>query len=81
MVRYIAKRTNGNYPIIGAGGMMTPEDVRRMIEAGASLVALNAGIRENGVKLLKHASRALVVKDEKSVENKSVDEDNSAIEK
>ena len=81
MVRYIAKRTNGNYPIIGAGGMMTPEDVRRMIEAGASLVALNTGIRENGVKLLKHASRALVVKDEKSVENKSVDEDNSAIEK
>jgi dihydroorotate dehydrogenase len=39
--------------------MMTPEDIRRMIEAGASLVALNSGIRENGIKLLKQASRAI----------------------
>ncbi len=59
MVRYIAKRTHGYYPIIGSGGMMTPEDARRMIEAGASLVALNSGIRESGFKLLKQASRAI----------------------
>ena len=69
MVRYIAKRTNGNYPIIGSGGMMTPEDIRRMIEAGASLVALNSGIRENGIKLLKQASRAIADKGNNIADN------------
>ncbi|MBR2436699.1 MAG: quinone-dependent dihydroorotate dehydrogenase [Alistipes sp.] len=59
IVRYIAKRTDGNYPIIGSGGMMTPDNICDMIEAGASLVALNAGIRENGLRLLKHASRMI----------------------
>ena len=61
--------------------MMTPEDVRRMIEAGASLVALNTGIRENGVKLLKHASRALATKDDKVTETNNVAEDNNKTEK
>ena len=59
VVRYIAQRTEHNYPIIGSGGMMTPDDVRRMMEAGASLVALNTGIRENGLRLLRHAARAI----------------------
>lgn len=58
-VRYIAQRTEHNYPIIGSGGMMTPLDVKRMIEAGASLVALNSGLRQNGMRLLKHAAREL----------------------
>lgn len=59
MVRYIAERTGNNYPIIGSGGMMTPDDIRRMIDAGASLVALNTGVRENGFKLLKESAKAL----------------------
>ena len=62
IVRYIAERTEGNYPIIGSGGMMLPEDVCRMLEAGASLVALNTGLRENGLKLLKKSSKLLATK-------------------
>lgn len=81
MVRYIAKRTHGNYPIIGSGGMMTPEDVRRMIEAGASLVALNSGIRENGVQLLKQASRTIANKNDNTSETKDVIVDNNTTEK
>ena len=80
MVRYIAKRTKGNYPIIGAGGMMTPEDIRRMIDAGASLVALNSGIRTNGIKLLKQASKALVAKDEITPATEAVSEQNNTTE-
>lgn len=53
IVRYIAERTEHNYPIIGSGGAMTPDDIASMMEAGASLVALNSGIRENGFKLLR----------------------------
>lgn len=59
VVRYIAERTEGNYPIIGSGGMMQPEDVKRMMEAGASLVALNTGLRENGLRLLKYSAQAI----------------------
>ena len=39
---------------------MTPEDIKRMMEAGASLVALNTGIRENGMRLLKAGAQALM---------------------
>lgn len=59
IVRYIARRTEGNYPIIGSGGMMQSEDVERMLEAGASLVALNTGLRENGLKLLKKSAKRI----------------------
>ena len=65
IVRYIAQRTDHNYPIIGSGGMMKPEDIRRMMEAGASLVALNTGIRENGFRLLKKATEAIATIDNK----------------
>ena len=59
MVRYIAQRSEHNYPIIGSGGMMTPNDVCRMMEAGASLVALSTGLRENGLKLLKKSAEQI----------------------
>ena len=58
-VRYIAEKTERNYPIIGSGGMMEPEDVRRMFEAGASLVALNSGLRTNGLRLLTASANIL----------------------
>lgn len=57
MVRYIANKTEHNYPIIGSGGMMSPEDVQRMMEAGASLVALNTGLREYGLRLLTKSAK------------------------
>lgn len=59
VVRYIAERSEHNYPIIGCGGMMTEDDIRRMQEAGASLIALSSGIRENGLRLLRKGANAL----------------------
>lgn len=59
VVRYIAERSKHNYPIIGCGGMMTEDDIRRMQEAGASLIALSSGIRENGLRLLRRGANAL----------------------
>ena len=66
IVRYIAERSEHNYPIIGSGGMMTEHDIKRMIEAGASLVALNTGIRENGMRLLRRSAKAIAQPKEKS---------------
>lgn len=62
MVQYIAERSGHNYPIIGSGGMMTPSDIRRMMDAGASLVALSSGLRENGLNLLKQAAKEIDAK-------------------
>lgn len=64
VVRYIAERSGHNYPIIGSGGMMEPEDISDMLEAGASLVALNTGLRENGLRLLKKAAKKIAKNDD-----------------
>ncbi|MFI3317704.1 MAG: quinone-dependent dihydroorotate dehydrogenase [Rikenellaceae bacterium] len=40
VVRRVRQRSGGAYPIIGVGGIKTGEDVKAMIEAGASLVQL-----------------------------------------
>lgn len=63
VVRYIAEKSGHNYPIIGSGGMMEPEDISNMLEAGASLVALNTGLRENGLRLLKKAAKKIAKND------------------
>ena len=64
VVRYIAEKSGHNYPIIGSGGMMEPEDISDMLEAGASLVALNTGLRENGLRLLKKAAKKIAKNDD-----------------
>ncbi len=49
VVRRVYERCNGTYPIIGVGGLMTGEDVKRMMEAGATLVQVYTGFVYNGV--------------------------------
>ncbi len=48
VVRRIYKRSNGTYPIIGVGGIMTPEDAKAMLDAGATLVQVYTGYVYNG---------------------------------
>lgn len=59
-VRYIAEKTEHNYPIIGSGGMMSAEDIVRMLDAGASLVALNSGLRTQGMRLFSESAKILI---------------------
>ena len=44
IVARIHARSKGTYPIIGVGGLMTPEDVKAMLDAGATLVQLYTGL-------------------------------------
>lgn len=60
VVRRIHRRSNGTYPIIGAGGLMTPADVQAMLEAGASLVQLYTGFVYEGPRLVRDTCRALI---------------------
>ena len=48
VVRRVYERCNGTYPIIGVGGLMSGEDVKRMMEAGATLVQVFTGFVYNG---------------------------------
>jgi len=53
IIRYIYKKTEGRLPIIGSGGVMTPQDAIEMIEAGASLVQIYTGFIYQGPGLVK----------------------------
>ena len=60
VVRRIYKRSNGTYPIIGVGGIMTPADAKAMLDAGATLVQVYTGYVYNGPnfvgEICKHLS-------------------------
>jgi len=52
-IRTIHQKTDGQLPIIGSGGVMTPQDALDMIHAGASLVQIYTGFIYNGPGLVK----------------------------
>lgn len=53
MVRHIAERTRNILPIIGVGGIMTPQDAKEMLDAGASLVEIYSGFIYEGPGFVK----------------------------
>ena len=60
VVRRVHERCNGTYPIIGVGGLMTGDDVKRMMEAGASLVQVYTGFVYNGLSFAGDLCQALI---------------------
>jgi dihydroorotate dehydrogenase len=67
VVKRIHSRSHGTYPIIGVGGIMTPNDVKAMLDAGASLVQIYTGYIYNGPRYVKDICKALICEqDEKS---------------
>ncbi len=51
VVTFVSKRTD--LPVIGVGGIMTPDDAARMFDAGASLVQLYSGLIYRGPGLVR----------------------------
>lgn len=66
VVRRVHDRSQGLYPIIGVGGLMTPDDIRAMLDAGATLVQLYTGLVYNGMKLVRDTCRVLILEAEKA---------------
>jgi dihydroorotate dehydrogenase len=60
VIRYISKRSNGAFPIIGVGGIHSPEDAREKIEAGAALVQLYTGFIYEGPAVVKRICKGLL---------------------
>lgn len=66
IVRRIHTLSGGNFPIIGVGGLMSADNVRAMLDAGADLVQLYTGYIYEGPGLVKEICRALIDDAEKS---------------
>ncbi len=64
VIKYIHEKTNGNLPIIGVGGIMTPQDAKDMLDAGASLVQVYTGFIYQGPAFIRKILKN-IKKDEK----------------
>ena len=53
LVSYIHKKTEGNLPIIGVGGIMSGAQAKEMLDAGASLIEIYTGFIFEGPSLVK----------------------------
>ena len=60
LVRYLYQETNGTVPIIGVGGIDSPETAYERIRAGASLIQLYTGLVYEGPALIKRIKKGLV---------------------
>lgn len=60
VVKYIHDRTEGNLPIIGVGGIMSPEQAKQMLDAGASLIQIYSGFIYKGPGLVKKILKHLI---------------------
>lgn len=59
MIREIARRTSGRLPIIGVGGIDSPEAAREKLDAGATLLQLYTGLIYEGPGLPGRILRGL----------------------
>ncbi|HMQ47979.1 MAG TPA: quinone-dependent dihydroorotate dehydrogenase [Saprospiraceae bacterium] len=60
VIRYLHKRTQGKIPIIGVGGINSPEDAMEKLKAGASLIQIYTGLIYEGPDLIKRINQSLI---------------------
>ena len=62
VIRFLSEKSHKAFPIIGVGGIMTPEDALEKLDAGASLVQLYTGFVYEGPGLVKAINQAILDK-------------------
>jgi dihydroorotate dehydrogenase len=60
VVRYVHEKTQGHYPIIATGGVMSVDDALAMLDAGANLVQVYTGLIYNGPSFARKICKALL---------------------
>ncbi len=60
VIRFLAEKSQYAFPIIGVGGIHSPEDALEKLAAGASLVQLWTGFVYEGPALVKQINKALL---------------------
>ncbi len=59
VIKYLATKSNKAFPIIGVGGIHSPEDALEKINAGADLIQIYTGFIYEGPALVKRINKAL----------------------
>jgi len=62
VIQYLFEKSKGSFPIIGVGGIHSPEDALDKIAAGASLVQLYTGFIYEGPGLIGSINKAILNK-------------------
>lgn len=60
VIRFLAEKSGKSFPIIGVGGIHSPEDAREKLDAGADLVQLYTGFIYEGPGLVKKINKGLL---------------------
>jgi len=60
VIRFLAENSGKAFPIIGVGGIHSPEDAIEKIEAGADLIQLFTGFIYEGPELVRNIKKALI---------------------
>jgi dihydroorotate dehydrogenase len=60
VIRYLFQKSNGAFPIIGVGGIHSPEDAMEKLKAGASLIQLYTGFIYEGPGLVKRINKKIL---------------------
>lgn len=60
IIQYLRAGLGNQFPIVGVGGIMTPQDALEKINAGANLVQLYTGFIYSGPSLVKKINQSIV---------------------
>lgn len=60
VIKYLSEKSNKAFPIIGVGGVSSPEDAISKIKAGASLVQVYTGFIYEGPGLIKKINKEIL---------------------
>ncbi len=60
VIRFLAEKSNKAFPIIGVGGIHSPEDALEKLAAGADLIQLWTGFVYEGPALVKKINKAIL---------------------
>lgn len=60
VISYLHKKSNGSFPIIGVGGIDSPEAAKEKLAAGASLVQVYSGMVYYGPSLVRDINKSLI---------------------
>ena len=60
VIRYLRAGLGGDFPIIGVGGIMSPEDALEKLNAGADLIQLYTGYVYQGPALVKRINQEIL---------------------
>lgn len=60
VIRYLVEQSGNAFPVIGVGGIHSPEDALEKLDAGASLVQLYTGFIYEGPGLIKRINKAIL---------------------